>query len=70
MAKEPIYALAAAAPAAQGWSAAASTDERARRDQLALVRILTEDSEPNACMREMADEYRRGVAEGRITSRR
>lgn len=70
MAKDTIYALSAATPAASEWSVAASTEDRARRDQLELVRILTEDSEPNACMREMAEEYRRGVAEGRITSRR
>jgi len=70
MAKEPIYARAAAASAAQGWSAAASAEERARRDQLALVRILADDSEPNEFMGEMAEEYRQGVAEGRITSRR
>lgn len=70
MANERIYALSAAAPAASGCSVAASTEDRARRDQLALVRILTDDSEPNEAMRKLADEYRRDVAEGLITSSR
>ncbi len=70
MANERINALSADAPAASGYSVAASTEDRARRDQLALVRILTDDSEPNEAMRKLADEYRRDVAEGLITSSR
>lgn len=70
MANDRIYARAAAAPAASGWSVAASTEDRARRDQLDLVRILADDSEPNEAMRALADEYRRDVAEGRVTSSR
>lgn len=71
MPKEP-YMLAAAS-AAVAWSGPAvtvSTESVERRDQLALVRLLTDDSEPNAEMRAMAEDYRRAVAEGRVSSSR
>ncbi|NJK88571.1 MAG: hypothetical protein HC923_03665 [Myxococcales bacterium] len=43
---------------------------RRRRDQLALVELLTDDAEPGPALRKLAEKYKADVAAGRITSSR
>jgi hypothetical protein len=67
--KDRMARMCAAAPAA-ATATSWPVENRRREDQLELVDFLTRDrdSHPNAAMRELAEEYRRDVAEGRIKS--
>lgn len=68
MAEKVMMFLRSAAAAVIGTPARTPAGEVTRRNQLALVSLLTDDPEPNAEMRAMAAEYRDEVVKGRIVS--